>query len=58
MVDSKAKKMPDWLDMLLKCSKVKTTKICLVTIELFIKLLHYHDKSKQRQKEGTSIMHI
>ena len=51
--------MPEWLVYLLKCSKVQNTKICLVTIELFIKLLFYHDKSKKKkQKYGNSIMHI
>ena len=51
--------MPEWLDILLKCSKVQNTKICLVTIELFIKLLYYHDKSSQRVQEGGNpIMHI
>ena len=51
-------KMPSWLEMLLCCSKNRSTKICLVTIEMFIKLLYYQDKSKTKQQGGTSIMHI
>jgi hypothetical protein len=38
--------LPEWLEMLIKCSKVQQTKICLVSIDVFIKILNVKETSK------------
>ena len=55
-VDSAASQMPEWLDMLIQCSKNSFTKICLVSVDVFIKILSFDDRS--HQIGGGTIMHI
>jgi hypothetical protein len=55
-VDSAASQMPEWLDMLIQCSKNSFTKICLVSVDVFIKILSFDDRS--HQVGGGTIMHI
>lgn len=43
---SSANQLPEWLEMLIKCSKVQQTKICLVSIDVFIKILNVKETSK------------
>jgi hypothetical protein len=48
--------MPEWLDMLIQSCKTGDTKICLVSADVFIKLLSIEDQSNQQG--GGSITHI
>ena len=48
--------MPEWLDMLIQSCKTGDTKICLVSADVFIKLLSIEDLSKQQG--GGPITHI
>jgi hypothetical protein len=52
--------MPEWLEMLIRSSKTGQTKICLVAVDVFIKLLKKPDVSPKGQLRGncTSIMQI
>ena len=55
-LDSQTEQMPEWLDMMIQCSKVSFTKICLVSADVFIKILSLEDKS--HIQGGGSVMHI
>jgi len=37
--------MPKWLQMMIKCSKTTFTKICLVSVDVFIKILSLEEKT-------------
>ena len=55
-VDAKVTQMPEWLDMLISASKTGYTKICLVAVDVFIKILSFNDK--QGHHNAGVIMHI
>ena len=48
-VDAKETTMPKWIEMMIKCSKQKQTKICLVSVEVFIKILSIPDYNAERE---------
>lgn len=69
-VDARATQMPKWLAMMIKCSKTTYTKICLVSVEVFIQILSYEDRSvqempqkpdthrKHKEEKGGTVLHI
>lgn len=46
-VNAQTETMPKWLEMMIQCSKVAQTQICLVSVEVFIQIL-YFDVSKSQ----------
>ena len=48
--------MPEWLDMLIQSSKTNLTNICLDSVNIFINILRYNDKSNIRG--GGALMNI
>lgn len=63
-IDSNASEMPKWLEMLMKCSKYESTQICLVSVEVFIRILQYEDKGlgndpkMSKAEKSTAVLNI
>ena len=58
-VDAKATTIPKWMEMMIQCSKTEYTKICLVSVEVFIKIIdipdiYNADREQQLQDVGRS----
>lgn len=43
-IDQNATEMPQWLEMLIKCSRCESTQVCLVSVAVFIKILNYKEE--------------
>ena len=55
-ISSQDLQMPEWLDMLIQSSKTNLTNICLDSVNIFINILRYNDKSNIRG--GGALMNI
>ena len=57
-MDKTTDSVPEWLDMMIQCSKISATKICLVSVKTFLKILKPNNHQMQDQVGGNSYMHI